>query len=170
MKNKITIRRMNIDDVEAVYKIENSTFSIPWSKQSFKDEMQQNVCARYLVCLLNNQIIGYAGIWAILEEGHVTNIAIDDKFRGKGYGKKLTQELIQYSANLGVQYITLEVRRSNFKAIQLYKNLGFEQVNVRKAYYEDNHEDGLLMVLSNMPEIEPDFKEEYFFEDKLNHL
>ncbi len=156
----MTIRRMTLEDVTAVHAIEQATFSTPWSRQSFLDEMQRNACARYLVAEENGEIIGYGGAWMIFEEGHITNVAVRKEHRGKGIGRALMQALMQYAANLGVQYMTLEVRKSNEPALNLYKSLGFLKLGVRKQYYEDNGEDALLLVCDQMPPMEADFSEQ----------
>ena len=121
--------------------------------------MTQNTCARYLVAENDGRVIGFAGTWIVLDEAHVTNVAVLEEYRGQGIGKKLTQALMQYAANLGVTYATLEVRRSNERAQNLYKTLGFQYVGVRKRYYEDNGEDALLMVCQDMPEAQEDFED-----------
>jgi len=154
----LIIRRMTLNDVAEVHAIEHSTFAIPWSLDSFEKEAV-NPCARYLVAELEGKVIGFAGVWLVLDEGHVTNIAIAEEHRGKGYGRELTQALMQYAANLGIAYVTLEVRRSNERAQNLYKSLGFVSVGVRKRYYEDNGEDAYLMVNQNLPEAQEDFEE-----------
>lgn len=155
----VTCRRMTLQDVPAVHAIELKTFHTPWSYQSFVDEMTTNKCARYIVAVADGQVVGYAGAWLILEEGHITNIAVDEAFRGLGIGLKVTQALLQYAANMGVQYMTLEVRRSNLVAQSLYKKLGFLELGVRKRYYEDNGEDAFLYVCQDMPPVDPDFEE-----------
>jgi len=160
MGNDCIVRRMTIADLDAVAAIEEATFPTPWSKDSFRQELERNVAARYLVAEKDGQVIGYAGAWVILDESHITNIAIEESQRGNGYGRVLTQALIQYLANLGAAYATLEVRKSNIRAQNLYKSLGFIQLGVRKRYYEDNQEDALIMVCDHMPEIDPDFEEE----------
>ena len=160
MQNECNIRRMTIADLDAVVAIEQATFPTPWSKDSFRQEIERNVAARYLVAEKDDRVIGYGGAWVILDESHITNIAIAEEERGKGYGRVLTQALMQYIANLGAEYATLEVRKSNIRAQNLYKSLGFIQLGVRKRYYEDNQEDALLMVCDHMPEIDPDFEEE----------
>lgn len=142
----ILIRRMTIDDVDQVYSIEQDSFPIPWSKESFFNDISNNKCARYLVACINNKIIAYCGIWIILDEGHITNLAVSTGFQSIGIGTYLFQSLIEYSVNLGVKYITLEVRKSNFIAQKLYKKLGFHKVSIRKNYYEDNREDAYIMV------------------------
>lgn len=159
MESDLLIRRMTLNDVDSVYAIELATFASPWSRDSFEKEMKDNPCARYLVAQVENEVIGFAGIWWVLEEGHITNIAISEKHRGKGYGKRLTEALLQYAANLMVQYVTLEVRRSNLRAQSLYKALGFVAVGYRKRYYEDNGEDALLMVNEHLPVPEENFSE-----------
>ena len=158
-EGQLIIRRMTLADVDAVHAIEASVFADPWSRDSFEKEMTENKCARYLVAELLGQVIGFAGIWIILDEGHITNIAILAPYRGRGYGRKLTSALLQYAANLLVTHITLEVRRSNLTAQELYKALGFISVGVRKRYYQDNNEDALLMVHTELPPPEDTFAE-----------
>ena len=155
-----TIRRMTVDDVDAVHAIEQATFAMPWSRQSFYEEMTRNACARYLVAVLDTgEIVGFAGVWVVMDEGHITNIAVRADHRGQGIGRALTAQLMQYAANLGVVYMTLEVRRSNEVAQHVYLSHGFIQVGVRKKYYEDNGEDALFMVCDHMPPAHEDFEE-----------
>ena len=156
----MTIRRMKKADIAAVYAIEMSTFAVPWPEASFHHELSENPAARYLVAQSDaGEVIAYAGAWMIFEEAHITNIAVCKEWRGQGIGIALTKALIQYAANLGVQYMTLEVRKSNAVAQAMYEKLGFEKLGVRKQYYSDNGEDALLMVLQHMPEIQEDFSE-----------
>ena len=159
MQNECIIRRMTLADVDQVVAIEAATFAMPWSKESFQQELTRNVAARYLVAELDGKVIGYAGAWVILDESHITNIAISEAYRGHGYGRKLTEALMQYLSNLGAAYATLEVRRSNERAQNLYKSLGYVGVGWRKRYYEDNREDALLMVCEHMPRAQEDFIE-----------
>lgn len=153
------IRRMTAADVDQVHALEAATFVDPWSRESFQDEMEKNCCARYLVAERDGIILAYAGAWMILEEGHITNVAVTPSERGKGLGKAITAALMQYAANLGVQYMTLEVRKSNLVAQSLYQSLGFQTLGVRKRYYENNGEDALLMVCQQMPSVQEDFEE-----------
>ena len=157
--NDVLIRRMTINDVDAVHAIESATFARPWKREDFVKEMTQNQCARYLVAETEGRVVGFAGAWIVLDEAHVTNIAVLSSYRGQGIGRKLTENLMQYAANLGVVYATLEVRRSNEVAKKLYQSLGFEYVGVRKRYYEDNGEDAFLYCCQHMPEPEADFTE-----------
>ena len=157
--NDVLIRRMTVDDVDAVHAIESATFARPWKREDFVKEMTQNHCARYLVAEKEGQVVGFAGAWIVLDEAHITNIAVLASLRGQGIGRLLTAGLLQYAANLGVVYTTLEVRRSNEIAQKLYQSLGFEYVGVRKRYYEDNGEDAFLYCCQHMPEPDPDFSE-----------
>ena len=154
----IIIRRMTDADVDGVAAVEAATFPTPWSRDAFASEMK-NVAARYLVAEQDGRVIGYAGAWVILDESHITNIAVLSDFRGQGIGRRLTQGLMQYLSNLGAVYATLEVRKSNEVAQNLYKSLGFIKLGVRKRYYEDNGEDALIMVCDHMPEADPEFTE-----------
>ena len=156
---EIRIRRMRLSDVDAVAAIEQATFARPWSRESFCQEMERNKAARYLVAEKNGRVIGYAGAWIILDESHITNIAVEASERGHGVGRKLTEALMQYISNLGAAYATLEVRVSNEQAQNLYRSLGFISVGKRKRYYEDNGEDAFLMVCEHMPDVEEDFEE-----------
>ena len=159
MASEYTIRRMTMADVDGVAEVEAATFPTPWSRDAFISEMK-NVAARYLVAEKDGRIIGYAGAWIILDESHITNIAVLKDERGQGIGRQLTHGLLQYLSNLGAAYATLEVRKSNEVAQSLYVSLGFIKLGVRKRYYEDNGEDALIMVCDHMPQEDPDFEEE----------
>ena len=154
----VIIRRMTMADVDGVAAVEAATFPTPWSRDAFASEMK-NVAARYLVAEKDGRIIGYAGAWIILDESHITNIAVLSDYRGQGIGRALTHGLLQYLSNLGAAYATLKVRKSNEVAQNLYVSLGFIKLGVRKRYYEDNGEDALIMVCDHMPEADPDFEE-----------
>ena len=154
------IRRMTLADVDGVHAIEEATFPRPWTREDFVKEMTQNACARYLVAEQAGEIVGFAGAWIVLDEAHITNIAVARARRGQGVGKALTRGLLQYAATLGVVYATLEVRRSNGVAQGLYKGLGFVYVGLRKRYYEDNGEDAFIFCCDHLPAADPDFEEE----------
>ena len=156
----IIIRRMRLEDLDEVTALECAVFSTPWSRESFRQELERNVAARYLVAVSEGKVIGYAGAWIILDESHITNIAVAEAWRGQGIGRKITEALLQLLSNLGASYATLEVRISNERAQNLYRSLGFVTVGKRKRYYEDNQEDAFLMVCEHMPEADSSFTEE----------
>lgn len=151
---------MQAGDIDAVYMVETSTFQSPWRREDFAYEMNTNPVARYLVAELDGRIIGYAGAHLILDEGHITNVAVLEEVRGKGVGRALLAQLMQYASNLGVAYLTLEVRASNQAAISLYQSFGFIKVGIRKNYYMPEHEDAFIMVADQLPAPDPDFSEE----------
>ena len=154
------LRRMTLLDVPAVHRLEEAIFSMPWSEKDFVYEMTENKVARYLVIEEAGEIIAFAGAHIILDQAHVTNIAVRQDCRGRGLGRMITRALMQYASNLGAEYLTLEVRQSNVTAQNLYKSLGFVKVNVRKHYYEDTGEDAWLMVCDKLPAADPDFEED----------
>ena len=153
--SEITIGLMTLEDIDAVHEIECASFHTPWSKESFRHEIEGNQCARYVVARENGRVIAYAGVWFILDEGHITNIAVHPDKRGMGIGEQVTRAMIQLAADSGMVWMTLEVRRSNKAAQALYHKLGFIDVGYRKRYYE-NSEDALVMALEHMPEAHPE--------------
>ena len=158
------IRFMRLKDVDRVAEIEKETFARPWSRESFRQEVTRNAAARYLVAEEDGKVVGYAGAWIILDESHITNIAVAEEARGRGIGRKLTEELLRTLSSLGACYATLEVRVSNLKAQKLYGSLGFVSVGKRKRYYEDNNEDAYLMVCEHLPDADPEYEEEAWIE------
>ena len=152
------IRRMTEADLDAVLEIENATFVPPWSRDAFLGELRNNAAARYLVAETEGKVVGFAGVWIILDESRVTNIAIAEAYRGRGWGRGITEALVQYAANLGATVMTLEVRVSNARAIALYRSLGFVKVHEIKKHYSDG-ESAYLMLLEKLPPADPDFEE-----------
>ncbi len=140
----VKIREMFECDVAEVAGIERDTFSVPWSENAFREILSQDSMA-YLVVDLGGQIIGGAGIRNILGEAEITNFAIKETYRRRGYGKLLLKSLLEKGIQMGVNAFTLEVRRSNFPAIMLYKRLGFTEEGTRKNFYERPQEDALIM-------------------------
>ena len=147
---------MTLQDVDAVWEIEKQSFAIPWSRDAFVTEVTENKCARYLVVREDGAPVAYAGMWLVLDEAHVTNIAVRSDMRGRGLGEAVARALMQLAADTGIRYMTLEVRRTNLVAQSLYKKLGFVEVGFRKRYYADNNEDALVMVCEDLPEPHPE--------------
>jgi len=142
---KINVRGMRLKDIDAVYEIEKASFSTPWSKDSFIREIRDNLLAKYFVVVYNDKLVGYGGMWLIIDEAHITNIAIHPDYRGKGLGSLLLEAMIDYARQSNIFKMTLEVRRSNTKAISLYKKHGFKECGIRPKYYTDNGEDAIIM-------------------------
>jgi ribosomal-protein-alanine N-acetyltransferase len=143
--SKLLVRPMGLQDVPQVLEVERRCFSAPWSRQAFLTELADNHFARYFVLDYGGRVIGYAGVWMIVDEGHVTNIAVDPDFRGLKLGELLLRTLMNECLAHGLRRMTLEVRVSNSAAQNLYRKLGFSGVGVRKGYYTDNNEDALIM-------------------------
>lgn len=142
------------EDMAEVIKIEEATFAHPWSRESLEKELD-NPAARFLLLKEDGEGIAYAGVWFILDEGHINNIAVMPGKRGQGNGRRIVEALIQLAADSGMSFLTLECRRSNTVAQNLYHSLGFKDVGFRKRYYE-NTEDALIMYLQPLPEGDPD--------------
>ena len=141
----VSIRRMTADDVAGVWEIENATFPTPWSMRDFEHEMRENPCARYLVAVRDDRIVGFAGIHIILDEGHITNVAVRPGFRNRKIAEGIIGVLLDHTLKEGIRHHTLEVRRDNDPAIGLYEKFGFEVEGVRKDYYKFEGQDALIM-------------------------
>lgn len=144
-QEETVFRAMELDDIETICEIEQEAFTTPWSKEAFFSELVHNQFAKYLVLEYRGEIAGYAGMWTIIDEAHITNVAVRHKFRGLKFGQRLLTELSRVALLYGVKRMTLEVRQSNDVARNLYEKLGFRSVGVRKGYYSDNNEDALIM-------------------------
>jgi len=120
------------------------SFPIAWTKEAFLNELS-NKFARYVVAVKDDVIIGYGGMWVILDEAHVTNIAVHPEYRGIGAGALIVETLLDICRYEKATSITLEVRKSNEAAQSLYKKYGFVEEGLRKNYYEDNREDAVIM-------------------------
>ncbi len=131
------ISPLSFENLEGVYEVELSSFKVPWSKQAFIDEIN-NPLARYFVLENEKEVIGYAGLWHIVDEGHITNVAIKEAFRGMGLSKLLIEKLIEYYKKNSLLFLTLEVRESNKIARNLYEGFGFKKIGERKNYYQNN--------------------------------
>ena len=145
MSESIIFRDMKPEDIAQVVAIEQVSFAIPWTFETFEREITINEYARYTVMEKDGAIIGYCGMWLILDESHITNIAILPEYRGRNLGEVLLNEVIEKAKKLGAHSMTLEVRVSNEIAQKLYRKFGFLNGGIRKRYYTDNYEDALVM-------------------------
>jgi ribosomal-protein-alanine N-acetyltransferase len=139
------IEFMSFADLEQVVEIEQASFPTPWSRQSFLHELMDNERAIYLVYKHMGRVWGYVGMWIILDEGHITNLAVHPVFRRRGVGNSLIRGLEEVARERGVRHLTLEVRKSNIPAQELYKKHGFVSMGIRRQYYLDNKEDAIIM-------------------------
>jgi ribosomal-protein-alanine N-acetyltransferase len=139
--------------IDGLVKIENECFAIPWTKGAFEKELT-NKMAIYFVAVDGDEVMGYFGMWHVVNEGHITNIAVAEKHRRKHVASSLMACAIEKAKELEMLGLTLEVRKSNTSAISLYKKYGFKLEGIRKEYYEDNREDALIMWRYFIPEDE----------------
>jgi len=141
----INIEPMTLEHLDDVFEIERNSFSVPWTYESLKDEITKNKMAHYFIAKNNNIIAGYAGMWHVVNEGHITNIAVAEERRNQGIGTKLIEQLITFANENKMIGLTLEVRFNNAAAQRLYLKQGFKTAGLRKGYYADTKEDALIM-------------------------
>jgi [ribosomal protein S18]-alanine N-acetyltransferase len=132
-----------------VVAIEKASQSAPWSEHSFRNEVDHKD-GLFLVALLEGKVVGFAGAWVLVDEAHVTNVAVDPERRRAGIGRRLVSALLEGCREKGATCATLEVRAGNAPAIALYGSFGFVRAGVRKRYYPDNREDAVVMWLHGL--------------------
>lgn len=140
----VTLNQMKASNLNDVLNVSSLSLKESWSRESLEKELS-NPLAKYMVAEVNNKVVGFAGLWAICNEGHITNIAVHPNYRGQGIGSKLVESLIENSSSWYINSLTLEVRASNKIAQNLYKKYGFKEEGMRKHYYQDNNEDAIIM-------------------------
>jgi [ribosomal protein S18]-alanine N-acetyltransferase len=136
---------MTLDDIPAVHRIERASFPVPWPDYAFRQEIESNRLAHYLVVRAGSQVVGYGGMWMMVDEAHVTTFAVLPDWRRRGIGGRLMLAMVRRAGELGARVATLEVRLSNVAARELYQRFGFRPVGIRPRYYSDNAEDALIM-------------------------
>ncbi|TDA66952.1 MAG: ribosomal-protein-alanine N-acetyltransferase [Clostridia bacterium] len=139
------IEEMQEKHLDQIVAIEKMSFPTPWNRQHLCSELYNNDFARYYVAVVRKVVAGYAGMWVILDEAHITNIAVHPQYRGQKLGRALLTELERRAVAAGVERMTLEVRPSNREAQSLYRHAGFAPVGLRKGYYTDTREDAIIM-------------------------
>ncbi|KQL17638.1 ribosomal protein S18-alanine N-acetyltransferase [Cytobacillus solani] len=145
MNKSLTFRFMDINDVDDILKIEHESFTLPWSREAFLNELTTNQYALYLGLEEDGKVIGYCGVWIVVDEAQITNVAILPEFRGRKLGEALMRQVMEIASERGARTMSLEVRVSNSIAQSLYRKLGFQNGGIRKNYYSDNQEDALVM-------------------------
>ena len=141
----LIVRQAEERDIKPMAEMDVLCFTAPWSEDSFAKEIRENHLAFYIVAETQGRMVGYAGLWRIIDEGLITNVAVHPDFRRRGVGEALVSVLLTHTMENGITDHTLEVRVSNEAAISLYTKFGFEPAGLRKNYYEDNGEDAIIM-------------------------
>lgn len=139
------IRRADVLDVEEMAMIDENSFSTPWSIDAFHRELTKNKIAFYIVAEIGGLVVGYAGLWRVEDEGHITNVAVLPEYRGMHIASALLEVMFDTCAKEGILDYTLEVRKSNAPARLLYEKYGFRSEGIRPGYYKDDKEDALIM-------------------------
>jgi len=149
-----TVRGMTVDDLPAVLEIDRQSFALPWPERSFRFELAENEVAHLLVAevawSVRTRLAGYLGYWLLVDEMHISTLAVHPDLRGQGLGERLLLSGLDQARRQGAELATLEVRPSNETAVALYRKYGFTLVGRRRAYYRDNNEDALLMTLTGL--------------------
>ncbi len=135
---------MTIEDVNAIYDLSKICFSTPWSLEALIKELS-NPLAEYQIAEINGQIIGYGGLWCVMDEGEITNIAVNSQYRRQGIGEAILEALLKLAQQRMLTIIHLEVRVSNVAAKRLYEKFRFQPIAIRKKYYQQPTEDAIIM-------------------------
>ena len=145
----LRLEQITESDIPAVLALEKKVNGAPWSEQAFRNELG-HPHGIFLVARLGEKVVGYGGVWLVIDEAHITTVAVADEYRRQGIGKEIVLNLMDQARKRGMTCSTLEVRAGNLAAITLYENLGFATTATRKGYYPDNKEDALVMWLYNL--------------------
>lgn len=142
------VRKMELQDLANVEKVEAAAYNNPWPHDIFYREMTENNHAHYFVATLESEVIGYGGMWLVVDDAQITNIAIHPSHRGFKFGEKLFRHMFDYGVYHGMKRLSLEVRESNIIAQRMYEKFGLVRAGIRKNYYTDDHEDAVVMWVS----------------------
>lgn len=141
----LSIRPMRIEDLPQVIEIDRASFPMPWSDRTYRYELTRNQAAELFVAEQEGTIVGYIGTWQIIDECHISTLAVDTSYRRQGIAKSLIEYALRRAVAKGISTATLEVRVTNEAAIDLYRKFKFEITGRRKSYYRDNGEDAYIM-------------------------
>ena len=148
---------MRLDDLAAVHAIEQASFATPWPPQAYRNELESNRLAHYLVARAGDTVAAYGGMWLMVDEAHITTFAVHPAWRRQRIGERLLLAFLDIAIDQGAHEATLEVRLSNLGARKLYEKYGFRPVGLRPRYYSDDHEDALIM--TTLPLDDPSMRE-----------
>jgi ribosomal-protein-alanine N-acetyltransferase len=151
---RLVVEPMRLDDLPAVHAIEQASFSAPWPPNAYRSELESNRLAQYLVVRAGHdgEVIGYGGMWIMVDEAHITTFAVHPAWRRQHIGERLLLAFLDLAIDRAAHEATLEVRLSNLPARRLYEKYGFRPVGLRPRYYSDDHEDALIMTTEPLTE------------------
>jgi ribosomal-protein-alanine N-acetyltransferase len=154
MMSSLQIAPLTVVDLDEVALIEQVSFTSPWPTSAYATELTTNRLARYFGARRDGELVGYGGIWLMVDEAHVTTMAVRPANRRTGVATALLLELLQEARRGGARVATLDVRVSNVEAQRLYRSFGFVEVGRRIRYYDDNGEDALVMTTEELESAE----------------
>ncbi len=145
----VTVDAMRMRDIPGVHEVERLSFATPWPAYAFEQELTGNRLARYVVARAGSgpmeRVVGFAGVWLMVDEAHITTFGVHPDWRRQGVGRRLMVRLLELADDLRARRMTLEVRAGNLAAQALYRGFGFEVAGRRPRYYTDDGEDALVM-------------------------
>ena len=153
----LRIEPMKLEDLPAVHAIERASFESPWPPEAYRNDLETNRLAQYLVAMVGDEVAAYGGMWLMVDEGHIITFAVHPAWRRQHVGERLLLAFIDLASERRAHEATLEVRLSNLPARRLYEKFGFRPVGLRPRYYSDNGEDALIM--TTLPLAEPEMLE-----------
>jgi len=159
LRQRTVVEPMRLEDIPTIQEIEREIFLTPWPRNAYRRELMQNRMASYMVIRDGDEIVGYAGLWKMRDEAHVTTVGVRRRDQGRGFGLALMLALIDRALALEARWVTLEVRASNYGAMALYEKLGFKVIGRRRGYYTDDGEDAVVMWSDSL--IAPAFQQRF---------
>ena len=149
---RLLVEPMRLDDLPEVHAIERASFTSPWPPNAYRSEIETNRLATYLVARVDGRVVGYGGMWLMVDEAHLTTFAVHPAWRRQHIAERLLLAFLDLALDRRAHEATLEVRLSNLPARRLYEKFGFRPVGLRPRYYSDDNEDALIMTTSALAE------------------
>jgi ribosomal-protein-alanine N-acetyltransferase len=150
----LSVDEMRLTDIPQVHEVERLSFATPWPQHAFEQELRSNRLARYVVARTTvggeERVVGFAGVWLMVDEAHITTFGVHPDFRRQGVGRRLLLRLADLAMDLRARRLTLEVRVSNTAAQGLYRRFGFTISGTRPRYYTDDGEDAYVMTTPDL--------------------
>lgn len=144
------IRGMTLEDIPAVVRLDQVSFSLPWPERSFRFELTENPASRCWVADVDGRVVGMTVTWLFVDEAHIATLATHPDYRRQGIARSLLIYTLESAMREGALSSFLEVRASNLPAQEMYHKFGYVEVGRRKSYYRDNNEDAILMNLERI--------------------
>ena len=145
----LRFEKLEAAHIPYILEIERQVNTAPWSEKSFQNELN-HPHGRFMVAIGDGKVVGYGGFWMVIDEAHITTVAVAPEYQRQGVGRRLMLQLLEMAKEAEMACSTLEVRAGNAPAIQLYEKLGYQTTARRRNYYPDTHEDAIVMWLHDL--------------------